>query len=284
MSAKKTGGDKPEKDPKKAMPANKAQIAGRARRLDGYLKDPSDERDRPMLERVPQLPTLVDLTEWAPRIEDQGDLGACTAHASTSAMELLLRKAHKDQPELSRLMAYYLARTDKAEDTGSHIRDAVKALSKVGVCREEIWPYDIGAFAEQPDGDAMKDAESFRITEYKRCHNGDNVRHALALGFPIVFGFEVPEHFIKDTERTGILHFPEKGEKMVGAHAVYAVGYDMRVRLGGDLGGVLCVNSWSESWGIKWGSLRGGAFWMPLSYLSHGLASDAWAVKRDTGT
>ena len=70
------------------------------------------------------------------------------------------------------------------------------------------------------------------------------MRACLASGYPFVFGFEVYESFQGSRVRsTGILDMPRPREKVVGLHAVVAVGYDGARR------GFLVRNSRKEKWG-----------------------------------
>ncbi|WP_230669002.1 MULTISPECIES: hypothetical protein [Methanosarcina] len=43
--------------------------------------------------KVPELPTLVDLRSWCSPIENQMDLGSCTAHASVGVIEYFQSRA-----------------------------------------------------------------------------------------------------------------------------------------------------------------------------------------------
>lgn len=53
---------------------------------------------------------LVDLREWASPVEEQWQLGSCTAQAVVGAYELLTKMHYPDQfVDLSRLFLYYNA-------------------------------------------------------------------------------------------------------------------------------------------------------------------------------
>ena len=96
------------------------------------------------------------------------------------------------------------------------------------------------------------------------------MRACLAEGFPFVFGFTVYESFeSQQVARTGIVSMPQRGERVVGGHAVVAVGYhDTEKRF-------IVRNSWGTGWGMK------GYFTIPYDYLSNpNLAEDFWTVRR----
>jgi C1A family cysteine protease len=95
------------------------------------------------------------------------------------------------------------------------------------------------------------------------------MRTCLADGFPFVFGFTVYENFeSRQVARTGVLNMPQQAERVVGGHAVMAVGYiDAAKRF-------IVRNSWGTAWGKK------GYFSMPFDYLvDSDLAADFWTIR-----
>lgn len=67
----------------------------------------------------------------------------------------------------------------------------------------------------------------------------------LAQGYPFVFGFAVYESFkSRWTEKTDRALMPKKGERMIGGHAVLAVGYNQAEKR------FLVRNSWGAKWGM----------------------------------
>jgi C1A family cysteine protease len=96
------------------------------------------------------------------------------------------------------------------------------------------------------------------------------MRSCLAEGFPFVFGFTVYEAFESGAvAKSGVLNMPGPKEKVMGGHAVMAVGYDNPARR------FIIRNSWGSDWGQK------GYFTMPYNYLSpdKNLADDFWTVR-----
>ena len=96
------------------------------------------------------------------------------------------------------------------------------------------------------------------------------MRTCLAEGFPFVFGFTVYNGFESDAvAKSGVLNMPGPDERMVGGHAVMAVGYDNTQRR------FIVRNSWDTDWGMK------GYFTMPYDYLdlNSGLADDFWTIR-----
>lgn len=249
----------------------------------GWLADLPDRRDimyGTIREISKDLPPMVDLRPGCSPVEDQGDLGSCTANALAGALEFLEMKDKVHFEDLSRLFIYYNEREIEhtiLSDSGAQIRDGIKTLAKKGVCSEKTWPYDISKFTVRPGRDAYNEAKNHKITSYSRISTVDEMRMCLAGGFPFVFGFSVYESFeSQEVAKTGIVQMPQPGEQQLGGHAVLGVGYDMTKKIFPDsIGSGLSRNSWGDEWGIE------GYFWMPLEYLSdRNLSDDFWTIRR----
>ena len=95
------------------------------------------------------------------------------------------------------------------------------------------------------------------------------MKGCLAAGYPFVFGFAVYESFeSKEVAQSGVVPMPKPGERVLGGHAVMAVGYDDEQR------NFIVRNSWGSGWG------QDGYFLMPYHYLHDpNLASDFWTVR-----
>jgi C1A family cysteine protease len=121
----------------------------------GWIPDLPDQRDFTYLKlvaKIPSVPPKVDLRQTCSPIEDQGNLGSCTACALVGNLEFL---KFKTQPSLdfSELFLYYNERAIRHTvntDSGASLRDGIKTLIKVGDCEEPLWPYVIPEFTERP--------------------------------------------------------------------------------------------------------------------------------------
>lgn len=218
------------------------------------------------------LPKKVDLSPICSKVENQGQLGSCTANALVGNLEFLYRKEGRSVTDLSRLFVYYNERAMEGtlnEDAGAQIRDGVKSLVKQGVCSEKKWPYDVKKFTRKPLAACYKEAGDHQVTSYHRILTLKEMRQCLAEGFPFVFGFTVYEGFESDAvAKNGKLNLPKPGEKNLGGHAVCAVGYDDTAKR------FLVRNSWGADWGLK------GYFTMPYDYISNtNLADDMWTLR-----
>lgn len=253
----------------------------------GWRPQRPDHRDfrynstRPLKMALAPLPAAVDLRPYCPPVYDQGNLGSCTANAIAGAYSIestkqyvskvTLHSSATQANNLSRLFIYYqerLAEGTVDSDAGAVIRDGIKVLAKIGAPLEDLWPYDISNFAQNPNEAAYADAPHHRAVLYASVRsNHFDMCTALADGYPVVFGFTVFESFESaKVARTGIVPYPKADESVLGGHAVVAVGYD---QVGQNL---LVRNSWGDSWGMD------GYFLMPFTFLEN-LVSDCWVIK-----
>lgn len=229
--------------------------------------DKVDWRDRYYNFARSTLQEVVDMRSMASAVEQQSDLGSCTAQAIVGAYELLTKRDYPDQyVELSRLFAYYNARLVGGvitEDEGAYIRDAIKAVSQYGICEEKLWPYKVENFAVEPTPECYADAKKRTIKKYYRIARLEDILDALNSGYPVVAGITVYSSFDRITTENSILQMPNDTEKELGAHAILLVGYDLARKL------ILARNSFGPKWGEQ------GYFWIPFDYVSQYL-TDAW--------
>ena len=242
----------------------------------GWIPDLPDARDH--LFSAPQavlddLPNKVDLRPGCPPVYDQGLLGSCTANAINAAFQFMQKAQNQKDFLPSRLFVYYNERVMLGTvdtDSGAMIRDGVKSVAKAGVCPETMWPYDITQFTVKPTRQCYTEALKNQALVYRRVLNSNlhQIQGALASNTPVIFGFSVYESFqTPEVAKTGVVPLPPRGEKMLGGHAVLAVGYDDETQR------FLVRNSWGEGWGDK------GYCTMPYGYLTDpGLAQDFWAI------
>lgn len=257
----------------------------------GWLPDVPDTRDIPFstVFRVPRkLPAHTDLRAGCSPVEDQESLGSCTAQALVGTLEFLELRAllpPSDQSkianqkskisrfrDLSRLFVYYNERAaigTVQEDSGAMLRTGIKTLKAQGVCREGLWPYEIRRFTAKPTAACFTEAADHQVTAYQRLTALAEMKACLAMGLPFVFGFAVYEHVMSAAvARTGRIRLPGKSERMLGGHAVMAVGYEENAQM------VLFRNSWGVAWG------RSGYGQMPYAYLeSRELSDDFWCIQ-----
>lgn len=239
----------------------------------GWLPDIPDGRDflyKAIRPRV-RIPKTVDLRRFCSEVEDQGALGSCTAQALAGNVEFLDNRTDFTYQDVSRLFIYYNERVlidTVSSDSGAMLRDGIKVLNKQGVCSEKNWPYRIARFAAKPPSTCYEEAKKHCISSYHRILALSEMLACLSEGYPFVFGFAVYESFESAAvARTGVVPMPKKSERLMGGHAVMAVGFSEKERR------FLIRNSWGRSWG------QHGYGTMPYAYLES-LADDFWTIRK----
>ena len=228
--------------------------------------------------KKPALPKSVDLREWCPPIEDQGQLGSCTANAAVGLVEYYERRAAGDHVDASRLFVYKATRNllGWTGDTGAYLRTAMQALVCFGAPPESYWRYDVARYEEEPTAFLYALASNYKALQYYRLDvpgeaaSGtlEHIKQYLAAGLPSMFGFTVYDSLADGPD----IPFPRPGDRVAGGHAVVAVGYDNARKIGGKTGALLIRNSWGRGWGDE------GYGWLPYDYVTQGLADDFWSV------
>lgn len=231
-----------------------------------------------------KLAASVDLRAWCSPIEDQGNLGSCTANAGVGLLEYYERRAFGRHLDASRLFLYKATRDllGWTGDTGAYLRTTMKAMALFGVPPEQYWAYVIARFDIEPTAFLYAFAQNYQSIQYYRLDpsglSPQDVVHwvktYLAAGLPSMFGFTVYDSFPRVGSGSGDIPVPAPGERVLGGHAIDAVGYDDARKIGSAKGALLIRNSW----GIAWG--EGGYGWMPYAYVEKGLANDFWSLVR----
>jgi C1A family cysteine protease len=248
----------------------------------GWVPDLPDHRDlyylwTPRGYDPLQLPPKVDLRAQCPAVYNQGELGSCTANAIGAAHQFeqvrgCLRGSVAESFVPSRLFIYWNERKIEGtvdQDSGAMLRDGIKSVVRQGVCPESEWPYVTSRFTRKPSIKCYRHALDHQVLKYQRLRQTiTDFQVCLAAGHPFVFGFSVYESFeTQSVAKAGVVPMPGPGERLLGGHAVMAVGYDSQSLQ------FIVRNSWGEAWGDK------GYFYMPFKYLVNSdLSADFWTI------
>lgn len=229
-------------------------------------------------------PSAVDLRQWCSPIEDQKNLGSCTANAGVGLLEYYERRAFGKYLDGSRLFLYKTSRDLLGwnGDQGAYLRTTMKALALFGVPPEDYWPYKIPQFDVEPPAFCYAFAQNYQAIRYYRLDPAGQstaktlqaIKRNLAAHLPAMFGFTVYSSIPPIGDGKGEIPFPKPGDAIEGGHAVVAVGYDDNRRIANDTGAVMIRNSWGPEWGDA------GYGWLPYSYFEAGLAVDIWSLIR----
>jgi len=263
----------------------------------GWTRDLPDVRDygldtpevqavlassKPLKRARKGVPASVDLRAACSPIEDQGSLGSCTANAGVGLLEYFERRAHGKYLDGSRLFLYKATRNllGWKGDQGAYLRSTMKAMALFGVPPEEVRPYDVAAFDDEPPAFCYAFAQNFKAIRYYRLDPAGTpgkdvlsaVKRNLAAGLPSMFGFTVYSSMPGIGEGTGDIPYPRPGEAVKGGHAVVAVGYDDAHTIGDEEGALLIRNSWGVGWGER------GYGWLPYRYVLEQGAVDFWSL------
>ena len=225
------------------------------------------------------LPPTVSNRKYVSYVQDQLDLGSCTANAWAGLLQYNRCKngfGGKKYRDVSRNFIYYNERLLEGtvnQDAGAELRSGAKTLSSYGVCNEGEWKYNTSEFTTKPSDACYKHALYYKNNSYYALNSLNDMKSCIAAGQCFVFGFLVYSSFESIlVSETGIVPMPKRRERLLGGHAVMAIGYD-------DISQRFLVkNSWGKNWGIHEGNL-GGYFTMPYTYISNpGLAWDFWTI------
>lgn len=245
------------------------------------------------------FPPIKDNRRFCSTINDQGDLGSCTANAYTSMYEFLNKRHRKKYEKLSRLFVYKLTRKLMGEegigDSGAYLRTTLQAGSIFGACPEAWHDYDVAHFDKEPDASAYAYSQSFQATRYFRLDRGPGnavdklqlIKTFINAEYPIVCGFNVYTSYTQSFVNGGAFPYPAESEDCIGGHAVMICGFDENKVTTNDNDGSSCKGAFliQNSWGLDFGELGYG--YLPYRYLYEGLADDFWSITRaefvDTG-
>ncbi|MFD8324985.1 C1 family peptidase [Streptomyces lydicus] len=191
-------------------------------------------------------PAGVDLTKYAPRPGQQGQVGSCAAWAIDYTAYTILEREQKIAA-YPRAPMYTYAQISKGNDNGSSPQQHFKIAMEQGVdSKPHYWQGDFD-YTTQPTASERAGAAHWKLSGYTPLHTGRRikaeVKAALAKGEPVVISMRVYNSFFHLNARkaASYTYYPASGEQYAGGHGVTVVGYNSK--------GVRVENSWGPDWG-----------------------------------
>ena len=255
--------------------------------LSNVTPDPIDSRDYIFeWNKNAVLPVEIDLRPEEPPVEDQLNIGSCTANAVVGAGESFLLAGNKFV-DLSRLFNYYTSRELLGQyyltvDSGSTLRMALRAASKVGIATEATWQYSSSNVATKPSDAAYNEASNFKLGSYFRIPNFSadvttvdvqhSIQYALGKGYPVVISMYVGSKLLTIKPGEVYTQINNVDNSLIGGHAMLIVGCTEV------MGTPVCIvrNSWGTAWGDR------GYFYMSFSAINCNVI-DMWVPKDFAG-
>lgn len=282
------------------------------------MPDPRDEHYRLKLHRAMLAASQprFDNREICSPVEDQADLGSCTANAFAALIEanelrggtpmlagpsvsvstptmttdgsIVFTTTVKPSAapartlvDVSRLLHYYATRRlmgMTGQDSGASFRNTIRAGVVYGVADEKLWPYNPAQFTVNPPDAVWIEAARHKVTSYHAIANADleTMKATLCSRFLVGFGFAVYDAMLS-------ADVASKGILCRPAAGEQLQGGHAVALVGYDDAMPMPDGSRGaflvrNSWGPKWG--LGGYFWMAYNYVADPrLAADFWVVQ-----
>ena len=259
----------------------------------GYIRDKphKDARMLCSLRECEALPTSYMIPDVTP-VEDQGDLGSCTANALDNVYKIRSMVVMGNYFNGSRIASYYYEREHDGTlldgDVGSTLSSAAWVLQTIGLADESLCPYDEAQYNNPPPAAYKAAAIAEHVDVAQRLDAQDelttisNIKMALVKDYPVMFGFNCTSQIFK-VGKDGNLPMPSG--RFVGGHATCILGYDdNHENLDSSTGAVFVKNSWGTKWGAPYMGNPGGYFWMPYRYFTNTNddVGDAWAIIQES--
>jgi len=237
----------------------------------GYIKDIFDSRDMPLehAELSRDLPlSLLPSHDIGPLYQDGK---SCVGASAAQAYRICETLAGRPCPELSAAYIYwgakFLGSGNPERDSGSQVRNGIKALIKFGAPPASVWPMSYPNIFKRPTLKASMQAFDIRgVRGYYRIPAGDvdGIRTALASKCAVIGGFDIDRAFI---DPKGPELAPNPRGPFVGGHAFVIDGYRAD-------GSFSIQNSW-RGW-------RGNQLGASRCFITEEFAAagqDIWAVQ-----
>lgn len=220
---------------------------------------------------TPYRPQSIDLSSNFPAPGDQGQQSSCVGWSTAYALKTYQEKIEigwsLNTPSHLFSPAFIYNQIVIGNDQGAYIRDALNLAVQVGVSTLSTMPYSDRDYVTQPSFSAFAEASLYKATNWYRINDTDQIKAALVNRKPVVCGIAVYESLYYISGSDSVYNTAQG--RLLGGHAVTIVGYDDN-----KFGGAFKI---INSWGVRWGD--NGYFWLPYSFASQGIMSEAYVSK-----
>lgn len=165
--------------------------------------------------------------EYRPKVqvENQGPIGSCRGHSTSTCAEVDIFNQSGKIVQLSRMFSYLTGQKLDGllgRDSGSTISGGIQAAQKYGICLEEQFPYPNPVrYTTQIPQSAYEEASNFRLRAFADCKNYDDVLTFLAgKAGGVSIGVEWNDSWVKPVV--------ERVSSGGGGHAVSLIGWSKK--------------------------------------------------------
>lgn len=219
----------------------------------GALPSPIDDRDYKAKDYISMG---VRPSEYIPQVlcpVHKQTKPMCTGFAMAAAKFYHEQRERKSVLEFSPLYSYFDRLDTDYQGDGRFLRETLSAAQKRGICLQKDIPKDLPYEADYPNIEIKNKlntvkhlAEEFKISNYARCENMNEVADCVFQHGSALFSLEIRtsfDAFYLKNKNNMILPIPKDSEHVRGYHAVCAMALTKD--------GIMIQNSWGEHWGYK---------------------------------
>jgi C1A family cysteine protease len=216
------------------------------------------------------------IPEYTP-ISNQGSIGSCVGNAVADSFEILKGLEDRTRVEqVSRLFLYYNARVyinETTKDNGSHIPHALDSMTKLGICKESTWQYNVSNVFVQPPLEAYREGNDNTFADFYQINSSGedrlrDVEAAIRSNHPVIFGTRVGLEFQNFFGGEKVFGIPSDD---IGGHAMVLTGVRTNAQGKKEF---YVRNSWGSGWG------NGGHCWISSDYISWSKTHDLFVPTR----
>ncbi|WP_410585874.1 C1 family peptidase [Amycolatopsis sp. lyj-23] len=209
-------------------------------------------------------PASYDLSQYALRPGDQGQVGSCVTWATGyTGYGILANEQKVSGPPMAPMFIY--AQISKGNDQGTTASVALPMEQKQGIdTKSDYWQGDFD-YTTQPDSAERANAAHYKLSGFTELPTSGSsartaIKNAISQGRPVPIGFQVHQSFMdldaQSASDYSYLPGDQWSDPIVGGHEVTIVAYNSQ--------GVKIENSWGSNWGY------GGFVTVPWSFFDTG--------------